>query len=177
MGEIEKRGEKRAARRDFQRALLCAIALPGMLDSENLPKDLPFTLRRLGMPPIRPNDAGPINRARNRLVQKGLLIRDTAGFLRLTPAGENALHKFEMLELLHRKSRRWDKRWRVFVFDIPERWRANRRKLRIMLSMAGFVRLQDSVWIFPYDCEDFIALLKSELNIGKHALYMIVDEI
>ena len=41
----------------------------------------------------------------------------------------------------------------------------------------GFVRLQDSVWVYPYDCEDFIALLKAELKIGRDVLYAIVDTI
>ncbi len=41
----------------------------------------------------------------------------------------------------------------------------------------GFVRLQDSVWVYPYDCEDFIALLKAELKIGKDVLYAIADTI
>ena len=40
----------------------------------------------------------------------------------------------------------------------------------------GFVRLQDSVWVYPYDCEDLIVLLKADFKIGKDVLYMIVDE-
>ena len=38
-----------------------------------------------------------------------------------------------------------------------------------------FVRLQDSVWIYPYDCEDIITLLKADFQIGKDMLYMIVE--
>ncbi len=41
----------------------------------------------------------------------------------------------------------------------------------------GFVRLQDSVWVFPYSCEEFLALLKAELKIGTSVLYMVVEEI
>ena len=39
----------------------------------------------------------------------------------------------------------------------------------------GFMRLQDSVWIYPYDCEDLIALFKADSKIGKDILYMIVE--
>ncbi len=42
---------------------------------------------------------------------------------------------------------------------------------------TGFVRLQDSVWVFPYDCEDFISLVKAELKIGSAILYMVVEHI
>ena len=38
-------------------------------------------------------------------------------------------------------------------------------------------RLQDSVWVYPYDCEDIIGLLKTDIGVGKDLLYMIADEI
>lgn len=41
----------------------------------------------------------------------------------------------------------------------------------------GFIRLQDSVWIYPYDCEDLLTLLKADLKVGKDLLYMIVDSL
>ena len=45
------------------------------------------------------------------------------------------------------------------------------------MQEIGFARLQDSVWVFPYDCENFITLLKAELKIGSAVLYMIVEHI
>ena len=50
-----------------------------------------------------------------------------------------------------------------------------RERIRKILSGLGFVRVQDSVWLYPYDCEDIIALLKTDLRIGKEMLYLIVD--
>ncbi|OGG64507.1 hypothetical protein A3C94_03355 [Candidatus Kaiserbacteria bacterium RIFCSPHIGHO2_02_FULL_55_17] len=41
---------------------------------------------------------------------------------------------------------------------------------------CGFERLQDSVWAYPYDCEDLIALVKAEFRIGADALYLIVEQ-
>ena len=63
------------------------------------------------------------------------------------------------------------------IFDIPEYRKTLRPQIRRSLQTVGFIRLQDSVWIYPYDCEDFIVLLKAELKIGKDILYMIVDEL
>ena len=65
----------------------------------------------------------------------------------------------------------------MVVFDIPERRRRVRIRLRAFMSEIGFVRLQDSVWVYPYDCEDYVALLKAELKIGKDVLYAIADTI
>ena len=41
----------------------------------------------------------------------------------------------------------------------------------------GFIRLQDSVWVYPYDCEDLMALLKADLKLGSAVLYMVVEHI
>ena len=65
----------------------------------------------------------------------------------------------------------------MLIFDIPEKKRHLRYKVRSTLSAVGFTRLQDSVWIYPYDCEDFVTLLKADFRIGKDLLYMIVDSL
>ena len=49
--------------------------------------------------------------------------------------------------------------------------------MRRTLTAVGFVRLQDSVWLYPYDCEDLIVLLKADFKIGKDLLYLIVDSL
>ena len=75
------------------------------------------------------------------------------------------------------KKRRWDQRWRVIIFDIPERRRKIRDRLRSTMRELGFARLQDSVWVYPYDCEDLMALLKADLKLGVSVLYMVVEHI
>lgn len=46
-------------------------------------------------------------------------------------------------------STQWDHRWRIFLFDIPERERSKRRQLTRALAGAGCGCLQGSVWISP----------------------------
>ena len=65
----------------------------------------------------------------------------------------------------------------MLVFDIPEYRKTLRDKVRRTLISIGFVRLQDSVWIYPYPCDDLIALLKSDFRVGKDLLYVIADSI
>ena len=48
-------------------------------------------------------------------------------------------------------SRRWDGRWRLVSFDVPNRHRDKRDILRSSLKEAGFYQLQKSVWIAPYE--------------------------
>ena len=63
------------------------------------------------------------------------------------------------------------------MFDIREERKRLREKVRQTLISLGFKRLQDSVWVHPYDCEDIIMLLKSDFKIGKDLLYIIADTI
>lgn len=117
-----------------------------------------------------------INRARDRLLRQGLLERKD-GFLRLTLKGQRALRQMEVSGFGIVKTKRWDHKWRVLIFDIPEYRKGLRDKIRRTLHAIGFVRLQDSVWVYPHDCEDLVALLKADFKVGKDMLYMIVQEL
>jgi DNA-binding transcriptional regulator PaaX len=116
-----------------------------------------------------------------RLAAQGFVTfekREGKLYARITDAGHKKLEfELEKVKLDLSKKRRWNGRWRVVIFDVPERRRKIRDRLRILIQETGFVRLQDSVWFFPYDCEEFIALLKAELKIGSAVLYMVVEEI
>ena len=41
-------------------------------------------------------------------------------------------------------------------FDIPERFKKQGEALRNKLRELGFAKLQESVFIYPYECEDEI---------------------
>lgn len=95
---------------------------------------------------------------------------------RITEKGEQML-QFETEKVAMAKKRRWDRRWRIVIFDIPERRKNVRTNIRRFMQEYGFVRLQDSVWIYPHDCEDLIALAKANFRIGADMLYMIVERL
>lgn len=97
--------------------------------------------------------------------------------LQLTKKGKDELKKYALEKITIKKPWRWDKKYRVIIFDIKEFKRGTRDKLRHWLEHLGFVRLQNSVWVYPYDCREVIILLKSRFKIGKEVLYMTVDSI
>jgi CRISPR-associated endonuclease Cas2 len=68
-------------------------------------------------------------------------------FLRLTKKGE--------LEVLLAKAKlpvtgKWDGKWRMVVFDIPEVAKLQRNRLRDLLKKNNFKKLQESVYINPH---------------------------
>lgn len=109
------------------------------------------------------------------LEKDGLVIisnDDGKKIISLTEKGR----KFVMFYgLKYKRKRRWDGKWRILIFDIPEKRRDIREKIRNTLLDIGFIRLQDSVWIYPYDCEDVVTLMKADLKIGRELLYLIVE--
>lgn len=98
-------------------------------------------------------------------------------FVRLTPKGEKELLKYQLKELTIKKPKRWDGKWRVVIFDIREYKRYIRDGLRETLINLGFLRLQNSVWVYPYECEEVIAMMKASFHIGKDVLYMTVEKV
>lgn len=116
-----------------------------------------------------------------RLAVKGHIrfaSRDGKKYVEITEAGKRALALEEAKAVRFAgMNRRWDKRYRMVIFDIPELRRGVRERLRRLMRECGFLGIQKSVWLSPYDCEELIALIKAELRIGKDALYVIVDSI
>ena len=62
------------------------------------------------------------------------------------------------------------------MFDIREKRRKSRSQLRLLLAGAGFLRLQDSVWIYPYPCDEFIGLVRAHLKSGTGEMLSFVAE-
>ncbi len=175
MGAAEDRARTRARRRNLSHALLGLAKASGIIAIALVAPNMPGALKKLGMLPTTASDTSSITRARKRLVRDGYL-EETGEGLCLTREGEAKLARIEALADGLPRKRRWDRRWRILIFDIPERKKNMRDRLRCTLLAAGFVKLQDSVWAFPHECEEFVALLKSDLRIGKEMLYLIVEE-
>ena len=179
---VEKQAHQKRVRRDIQRAVLTTIGLAGIIAvmaiAPNLPQALP---KIMGKKRYRAQFAYRARTAAGRLAQKGLvrfIERDGERFAEITAEGNRVLAiDVAKAALAVRKRKRWDKRWRMVMFDIPERRKHVRERLRGIMREIGFLRIQDSVWVFPYDCEELMALLKAELHIGKDVLYAVVEHI
>lgn len=177
MGKIEEKVRKRKKRADVQRIILTATYLAGIAGMIIVaPNTLSAfgILKKWGLLPKRQIAKRSITRARTALLQRGFL-REESDKLFLTNTGERALLLYGEGGMVYKK--RWDKKWRMIIFDIPEKRKKIREQARRLVRGAGFYRLQDSVWVHPFPQEEFVALLKSELRIGSDMLYLVVEEI
>ena len=176
MGILEHGSIKRTRNKNIQKIILQTVAAAGVLSVAVLAPNALQMLKMFGGHK-KPRQKEIIALSRKRLVNAGLLYYTDDGFLKLTTRGEVKLRRLERAEFKMKKPKRWDKKWRMIIFDIKEKRRLLREKLRHTIATIGFVRLQHSVWVYPYDCEDLITLLKADFKIGKDVLYLIVETI
>lgn len=161
------------------------IILRTILDSGSIILDelAPSAIKRFGPSFGLTRKSDPrydIPRSVRRLVERGLLevkVRKGQEFLSLTEKGQQTLVRFARDELILKKPKVWDKKWRVVIYDIPEDRKSLRMELKRVLEGLGFVMVQKSVWVHAYPCEDLLLLLKAEFRLGKEVLYLVVNRI
>ena len=176
MGKLEKDVQIRTRNSKINRAILTilCVGVAGMLNPTMLVRGV---LKELKIPEEKRRRAeSSIYAARGRLIRRGLIKFDS-GYWRITDIGKKILGDITKNPDSIKIPKRWDKKWRILIFDIREEKRNLRDKVRKTLTAVGFKRLQDSVWVYPYDCEDFVALLKADFKIGKDLLYIIADTV
>ena len=114
-----------------------------------------------------------------KLAKKKLIIvfeKNGEPVIRLTEKGQQELLRYQLKEKVIKK-KSWDKKWRLIIFDIAEKKRGVRDRLRQDMLSFGFQKLQDSVWVYPYECEQVVGLLKAQYRIGKELLYIVAGDI
>lgn len=175
MGKLEENNRKRIKHSDLQKLILQTVAAAGVISIGLIAPNVVGAMVKLGIIPKRRQGEYARSSA-SKMVEKGLL-KYNGKFYELAPAGEKLLRRLQFADFKLQKPKKWDGKWRVMIFDIPERLKKIRDQLTSLMRQAGFVRLQDSVWVYPYDCEDVLAVLKTDLGVGKYVLYLIVDEL
>jgi phenylacetic acid degradation operon negative regulatory protein len=69
--------------------------------------------------------------------------------------------------------KKWDGKWRVVVFDIPIASRIIRDAFRRKLKEFGFYAFQQSIWIYPYHCEEEVKLLREFFGLNKKQIQVL----
>jgi DNA-binding transcriptional regulator PaaX len=94
-------------------------------------------------------------------------------YITLTKEGEKKAKKYQIDDLEIKKPKTWDRKYRIIVFDIPNVTRIKRDALRGKLKELGFYRLQQSVWVYPYECKKEIDLLREFFGLTPKELILI----
>jgi DNA-binding transcriptional regulator PaaX len=95
----------------------------------------------------------------------------------LTANGRKIFLRFNYEELKIKNSKIWDRNFRVIVFDIPETKRAARDSLREKMKELGFIKFNDSVWVYPYPCQKEIDFIANYWKIGEYVHFILARDI
>ncbi|MBI2356195.1 MAG: hypothetical protein HYV13_03270 [Candidatus Doudnabacteria bacterium] len=95
----------------------------------------------------------------------------------LTEKGKERMAKFRLGELELAKPKKWDGKWRVVIFDIPERYKLSRLVFAKKLKELGLAQMQKSVWVWPYDLQDEIDLMKEAYEIRPFVRLILAQNI
>ena len=116
----------------------------------------------------------------NQLYQSKLISRkenaDETCTIVLTEKGRLKALTFHF-ENMKIEGENWDGKWRLVVFDVPEKLKKGRNALREKLKKIGFHELQKSVFIFPYKCKDEVDFIVEFFNLRKYVRFGVLESI
>lgn len=120
-------------------------------------------------------------RVLKQLEKKKLIQIERKGeelFVTVKDKNNVSILKYSLREVLNLKKRKkWQGKWFLVVFDVPEEERIKRNYLRKFLKEIGFYPYNQSVYVFPYECEKEVGLIKKIVEGGKYANYIIAERL
>lgn len=130
---------------------------------------------------FKPKDKQKVNSAFQYLRKSGLIKVEKDGFdvrVSLTEKGKKKAGKYQINDLKIETPEKWDGKWRVIIFDIPDFSKTVRNIFRTKLKEFNFYSLQKSVWVYPYNCRKEIEILRDFLGANSNQIQIILaDEI
>jgi len=84
-------------------------------------------------------------------------------------------YALDTMKLKHQK--RWDGKWRVVIFDIPEKVKRVRDIFRMRLQQLELYCVQESVYVSPYPCFDEVEFLRELYGVAFTVRYLLVEKI
>ncbi|OGK08461.1 CRISPR-associated endonuclease Cas2 [Candidatus Roizmanbacteria bacterium RIFCSPHIGHO2_01_FULL_35_10] len=105
--------------------------------------------------------------------------KDDKVFVHLDEKGQNRVieHSLKILLDFKKKKKIWNGKWFLVFFDVPESERNKRDYLRDYLKKLGFFQYQQSVYLFPYECEREVRQIKKIVEGAKYMKYITADKI
>ena len=103
--------------------------------------------------------------------------RDGTTTLTLSENGRQRALRFNIDKIEIKKPNHWDKKWRIVMFDIPEKLRRLRDSLRLHFREIGLIELQKSVFVYPYPCSNEIEFILEFYNARKYVRFVLAEKV
>ena len=81
------------------------------------------------------------------------------------------------LDNIKNKKEKWDGKWRMVAFDVPEKHKRERDALRHRLRNIGFRELQKSIFVTPVDCEKEMTAFIDFFKFQRYVRFAVLESI
>lgn len=115
-----------------------------------------------------------------RLERAGVIkrIRGKDETVTLTSIGRAmVLKEAAILNSKRRRGMKWDGKWRIVSFDVPQEFKTARDALRHLLRRAGFLQVQKSLYVHPYPCNELVKLLREDRRLASFTFVCTTDSV
>lgn len=110
------------------------------------------------------------NLLRYKYLQRKLI--KNVEYFEITKKGKYKALKYRLKE---RTKQKWDRKWRLIFFDIPQNKDFFRNKLRENLQLLGFKYLQKSVWVCPYNVRKELGIIVDYYNLHDYIQFAVIE--
>ncbi|MEK7129368.1 MAG: CRISPR-associated endonuclease Cas2 [Patescibacteria group bacterium] len=131
---------------------------------------------------FKPKSSPERNRIRKsvaRLEKQGLIKQkgNMNGYFILTAEGMVKAMRYQIENTKIPKQKKWDGKWRLVMFDVPEEKKKARQAINYALKKVGCVQYQKSVFLTPFPCEKEVDFIGGCFNVREHIRVVVADTI
>lgn len=95
----------------------------------------------------------------------------------LTQLGKMHALTYQIDTITIQRMNKWDHKWRIVMFDIPEKYKKARDALSRSLKRMGFEQLQKSVFVHPFECSKEVIFVAEFFNVRPYIRHVLADHI
>ena len=107
-----------------------------------------------------------------------ILDRSIKGIkVKVTIKGEEVIKELDIDSMELKKQNKWDGKWRLIIFDVPNTKNKNRLTFSEKLKNLGLIMVQKSVWAYPYECYEEMMILRRFYDIERYVTYLKVSHV
>lgn len=103
--------------------------------------------------------------------------KDGSTTMLLTQNGKKKALTYELDEMKIPKMNKWDKYWRIVLFDIPEKHKKGRNALARILKQMEFYQFQKSVFVHPFECRDEVDFVVEFFSLRPYVRFILANHI
>src|SRR3990167_6394136 len=126
MGKLERKSARLGpgkgtlrGRQHLKKVILSCVALTGILSVGLVAPNVIGAMAKLGIISTK-REGEIVSSSASKLVKRGLM-KFNGKYYELTESGKKKLRLLDLSDYKLSKPKKWDRKWRVIIFDIPEK--------------------------------------------------------